>query len=107
MKVLSNASVADPVVDRVRRDLTEAVRELQRLPQIRVIENVTLADGVETPVAHGLGRPAIWVRESSPRGASSSGRVEEVRNGKHDRSRYVVLKATGFGASVICSVAVL
>jgi hypothetical protein len=109
MKALSNASLPNPLLDRVRRDLTEAVRELQRLPssEMRVIENVTLATGIETPVAHGLGRPARWVQASCPRDGTTSGRILEIRSGNYDRAKYVVLKANGWGATITVDVVVL
>ncbi len=100
--------LADPDAERARRVHEDCIRELQGLTctNLRVIPNVTLASGVATPVAHGLGRPALWAQPSAPRGASSSGRIEEIRDG-HDRAKYVVLKATGWGATVTVDVAVL
>lgn len=98
----------DPTLERVRQDHATAITEIQSLPLVnaRVIAGVTLADGVETPVAHGLGRPAQWVRESCPRGAVSTGRVEEIRTGSYDRHKYCVLKATGWGATITADVLV-
>lgn len=94
------------VLERIRRNVLEAIRELQRLPfaAAKVARtNIELADGVATPVPHGLGRRAyVWT--SPPRGASSSGRIEEVRDGSHDPTKYVVLKATGWGASIVVDV---
>lgn len=91
-------------LERIRRNLAEAIRELQGLRVLRVIrEGVELADGVATPIAHNLGRRAfVWV--SPARGASTSGRIEEVRDGSYDMTKYVVLKATGFGATVLVDV---
>lgn len=108
MRRLISTQLGDPVAERVRQDHAAAITELQGLPAVnlRIIPDVELADGVATPVAHGLGRPARWVRESCPRNPSTSGRVEEVRTGSHDRNRYVVLKASGFGATVTVDVAV-
>lgn len=109
MKALAHTTLADPATERVRQELVAAVRELQTLPasSLRVIRDVVLVDGAETPVAHGLGRPASWVKESCPRNASTTGRVEEVRTGTGDRSKVVVLKATGWGAPITVDVCVL
>ena len=109
MKHLANISLNDRDADRSRRDHAEAIAELQRLPAVglRVIEGISLADGIVTLVPHGLGRPALFVRESCPRGASTTGRVEEVRDGTHDRSKGVALKAAGWGATIIVDVLVM
>jgi hypothetical protein len=94
-------------LERIRRNIVEALHELQALPLAgaRVLTDKTLTDGVATPIAHGQGRP-VHVIVSSPRGAVSTGRIEEVRDGSHDRKRYVVLKATGWGAPVTVDVVV-
>jgi len=101
--------LADEQAERVRLNHDQRIRELQGLPgaQLGVISDVVLANGVETPVAHKLGRPPRWVRESCVRGAATPGSVEEVRNGSHDRSEVVVLKATGWGATIVVDVAVM
>jgi hypothetical protein len=98
------------------RKVDEAIREThQRIDEIaaspitgrRIIANVQLADGVDTPIPHGLGRAATWVKTSCPRGApAASGRVEDVRTTSHDRARFVVLKATGWGATITVDVEV-
>ena len=84
------------------------MRELQALPAVglTVLSDVVLADGVRSTVAHKLGRPPRWVGVSVVRGAVSTGRVEEIREGV-DRSRGVVLLATGYGAPVTVDVVVL
>jgi hypothetical protein len=91
--------------DRVRRNHAEAIGELQGRPLVgaNIVGDVSLADGVATSVAHGLGRPARFVVASAPRGAVTSGRIEEVR-GTHDRAKYVVLKASGWGATIVVDV---
>ena len=87
-------------LERVRRNLVDAIRELQigAFAQATTIKNVELADGVPTPVAHKLGLPAFVVL-SPPRGASTSGRITEVR-GTHNPAHYVVLQADGWGATI-------
>lgn len=88
-----------------RRTLEACIVEIQSSPALgsRIIANVELADGVETTIAHKLGRVPRFVRESCPRNAVTTGRVVEVR-GAHDRSQVVVLKATGYGATIIVDV---
>ncbi len=94
--------LADPDAEIVRRNHADGIAALQKaaasIPV--VIAEVTLADGVETPVAHRLGRKPLWVRESCPRGATATGRVVEVRTGSYDRAKVVVLQATGWGATI-------
>lgn len=99
----------EPDAENVRREHARRIVELQATPgaQLQVVTGITLEDGVETPVAHQLGRPPQWVRESCVRGASTVGLVEEVRDGAFDPAKYVVLKASGFGATITCSLAVL
>ncbi len=86
-------------LERIRRNLVDVARELQGQRTVRIIADVELADGVPTPVAHRLGRRA-FVFPSPVRGASTSGRIEEIRDGSHDPNQYVVLEANGFGATV-------
>jgi hypothetical protein len=95
--------------ERVRREHHDAIVELQSLPAagMRVIEGVTLADGVTTPVAHGLGRLPVWICPSAPRNATSTGRIIEVRSGSYDRSKVVALQATGWGATITIDVVAL
>jgi hypothetical protein len=91
------------------RKVDEAIREThQRIDEIaaspitgrRIIANVQLADGVDTPIPHGLGRAATWVKTSCPRGAVAAGYIVDVRTTSHDRAKFVVLKATGWGATI-------
>lgn len=93
-------------LERIRRNLVDVIREEQaRRPKF--IYDVELADGVNTPIAHKLGRPA-FVTPAPVRGASSSGRIEEVRDTDvtriYPRSQFVVLKATGWGATITVDV---
>lgn len=109
LKPLTLPRVEDAELDRVSREIGRAVGELQQLPAafLDVIPNVTLRDGVDTPIAHKLGRSAKWVKESCVRGAVTAGVVTEVRSTKHDTKQYVVLRAEGFGGDVTCTVAVM
>ena len=86
-----------------RRTHEACILELQASGP-RVIADVELADGVERPIAHKLGRKPVFVTTSPPRGASTSGRIEEVRSGSYDRAQVVVLKATGWGATITVDV---
>jgi hypothetical protein len=111
-RVISIAGESTPVTeDRSRRELTEAVRELQRsvLSGAAVISNVSLADATTTTVAHGLGRVPVFVSVSVPRGPSTSGRIEEIRttSGTNDRRKYITLQANGYGATVTVDVLIL
>jgi hypothetical protein len=101
MIALLPVKLADEPTERVRRNHHDAIAEQQRLPSARArfIKDVALADGIATPIAHGLGQPA-FVTHSPPRGPSTSGRIEEVRDGTQDRAKYVVLMASGYGATV-------
>ncbi len=99
----------DDKAELVRLEHERKLVELQKLPAaaLTVIPNVTLADGVATPIAHRLGRRAVcW--HSPPRGAASTGRIEELRTaGSVDPTKFVVLSATGWGASIVVDVFVL
>lgn len=91
-------------LERIRRNLVDVARELQGQRVLRVVkEDLVLADGVATPIAHGLGRRA-FVLLSPVRGATATGRIEEIRDGSHDSTKFAVLKATGFGGPVTVDV---
>lgn len=87
--------------ERIRRNTTDAVKELQASPFVRAvtIRDQALEDGVTTPIPHRLGVRAfvVW---SPVRGPSTVGMIEEVRDEQYDPSLYVVLKASGYGATV-------
>lgn len=101
--------LTDVDAERVRREFDRVIRELQNLPSssLLVISGVSLADTIATVIGHGLGRAPLWVGPSAPRGPSSTGRIEEIIDGTHDRSQVVVLKATGWGATITVDVALL
>ena len=97
----------EPKTDRAVRDHARAIGDLAGKPAngMLVIGGVTLEDGVETPIVHKLGKAPSWVRESCVRGAVTTGRVEEVRTSTtYSRSDYIVLKATGWGATITVDV---
>lgn len=100
--------LGDIAAERARRQHDAAITELQKRPAygLHVLPAIQLADGIATPVAHKLGRAPAFVQTSCPRGPSSSGRIEEVRSTVYDRSKVVVLKATGWGATITVDVMV-
>lgn len=86
--------------ERVRQSHSAAIAELQAQPSAgERITTVTLKDGVPTNVSHGLGRPPAMVTVSPLRGPVTAGFIEEIRAGV-DRTKIIVLKATGYGAPV-------
>lgn len=99
----------DQDAELVRLEHERKLVELQKLPasSLRVIRSVELADGVPTPIAHGLGRALVWVRESCVRGAVTAGLIVETRDGTHALSKFVTLTATGWGATITVDVLVL
>lgn len=98
----------DPNAERARRRQAEAILELQSKPGAseRIIADVSLADTIETPIAHGLGRAPSFVHVSAPRGAVTTGHVEEVRSNSVDRTKTITLKASGWGATITVDVSV-
>lgn len=101
--------VSDPILEEIRRVHEDKIRELQTQPGagLRTISDITLKDGVATPVPHGLGRVPAFVKESCVRGAVTAGVVSELRDGSVDRRLYVLLKATGYGADVAVDLVVV
>ena len=98
---------ADLDQERVRRNFYDAIRELQQRAAVTVVrKDVELVDGVITPVAHALGRTVVCLL-SPVRNALATGRIDEIQDGKYDRTKYVVLKATGYGSTVLVDVCAL
>lgn len=95
--------------EQVRRSHHEKLLELQARPAsaLVVLPNIALAAGVATSIPHGLGRAPLWVKASDPRGATATGRIDEIRDGTSDRTKAIVLKATGYGATITVDVAAL
>lgn len=87
-------------LEQIRRGIVDAIRELQQKPAANVLPGITLADGVETTVAHKLGRLPMMVKPSVVRGATSAGYIVELRDGTVDRSKFLKLKASGYGATI-------
>lgn len=95
--------------ERVRRELDAKIAQLQKLPAMgmAVVGSQSLPDSTLTLVPHPLGRAPSFVTCSPPRGASSTGRLEEIRDGSYDRKKFVGLKATGWGATITVDVLVV
>jgi hypothetical protein len=108
LRAIITPRLPEPQAEEARRVLVESVRELQALPasSLTVIPSVELADGALVSVAHKIGRAPLFVACSAPRGPAAAGYIEEVRDGT-DRKRVVVLRATGYGATVTVDVVAL
>lgn len=101
--------LADEDAERVRRNHDDRIAALERLPaaDLVIVANVTLADGVRTPVTHNLGRVPRSVKLGVPRGATAAGYVNEIRDGSVDRTKQVLLQADDYGATITLDVEVL
>jgi hypothetical protein len=102
-------ALADGDVELVRREIERKLRELQQTPAASLVAlgSYSLVDGVPLTIAHRLGREPVQVIVGPVRGPATVGMVEEVRTGGHDRRQAIVLKASGYGATVAADVAVL
>jgi hypothetical protein len=109
MRPARTVKLADPIAEQANRDHRERIDELQQQPamSMKLIKDVALADGVATPIAHGLGRVPQFIKESAPRNPSTTGHIEEVRSSSYDRTKVIVLKATGWGATITVDVQVM
>lgn len=112
MRKLVDAQLDDPTAERVRRSTAEVIAELQdMMPKSVVIPGVVLANAVETPITHKLGRAPRFVQTSVVSGAATPGVINEFR-GKFSsgapitRSSIIVLRADGFGAPITVDVKV-
>lgn len=99
----------DPSLERVRRNLDDRISELQTLPlaSARVISSISLPDATDVPIVHGLGRKPLCILVSPPRDASTTGLVTEVRGSSYSRDQFVVLHASGFGATITVDLVVV
>lgn len=106
---IDDRRLADPTAEVVRRSHADAIRELDRRPVIRVVRNVVLPDSVHVTVAHRLGAPPSWLKESTVRGAATAGVVVDFESADPngvpiDRTQSVVIMAVGFGATITVDV---
>ena len=111
MKNVIDLQLDDRTADQVRRSVGEAIKEIQSRPAMSalVIRNVSLASGIETPVPHGLGRAPMIGLVSPPRGATTTGRIDDLPGTKArpiDRASVIVLKASGYGATITVDIEV-
>lgn len=79
------------VIDTLRGIINQARRDI-------VIRGVALPDATDVPVSHGLGYGYEHVSVSPPSGPVTSGRVEILVS--PNAAKTVVLRATGYGATV-------
>ena len=102
---LVTPKLTDERAERARREHDEAIRELQASPLFpaRIVRDVSMPDATNVIMQHGFGRPVVAI-VGAPRGASTSGRIEEIRATGYDRSKVIVLKATGWGATITADV---
>jgi len=108
MSSVFTSPLPDVAAERARREHDEQLRALQKRPGVllEVLPNIELADGAAVYVKHGLGRAPRWAAPSIVRGAVATGRIDELREGV-DRTKYIVLQASGFGATITIDLAVL
>lgn len=88
------------LVDLALRSVQEGLSSI--VDQVRhevIIRNVVIANGGHTQVPHGLGYAYSHISVSPVRGASSSGRIEDI-TAQADAKTHIDLEATGFGATV-------
>jgi hypothetical protein len=107
-RALPQQQLADPLTEEVRRTHAQAIDALQRDLNERaavVIENVSLPNATDVTIAHKLGRAPRFIAVSVVRGAAAAGYINEIR-GSTDRSKLIVLRATGFGATITADVRV-
>ncbi len=105
----SSQQLRDPDAEAARREHADKIRELQQMPAalLDVIPNIQLEDGVDKPIAHQLGRIPQWFRESCVRGAVTAGVITEVTGTQYDPTKYLVLRADGYGATITFALAVM
>lgn len=104
---LDGSELEDDVADRVRVTHAQAIQQMQGglFFDAKLIKDVTLANGVDTPISHGLGR-AAFVIVTPARGTDVSGTITETRSATWDRKKFVVLHADGFTADPVVDVVV-
>ncbi len=114
LRVPAGPQLADAATERAMRDVRQSVAGVLDLPaaSMRFVRGVRLADGIATPVPHGLGRIPQFVSASCARAVDTAttltgGAVNEVvSDTANDRTRAVVLMATGYGAAIDVDLAV-
>lgn len=99
----------DPKVERAFKDQARTVDTIAAAPGVNmaVLGAFELADGVETPIPHKLGKVPSAAWASFVRGPVTVGMIEEVTSSSWDRAKYLTLKASGYGATVTVVVVVV
>lgn len=98
--------LGDDKAEQVRQNVNGRLKELGDRNEVVDLGEVSLPDSKVVRVGHQLGRYPKMVVWSPPRGAATPGLLEEVRDGI-DRSKFVGLRATGFGATVRVDIGVV
>jgi hypothetical protein len=99
LRQLSGRRLDDPALEANRREQDEAIAELQGIARATtgvILVNVALEDGIDTPIAHGLGRMPKLIRHGIVRGAVTAGVISEVGR----TAETVTLRADDFGATI-------
>lgn len=97
--VPSPSQLGSTAVERIVRAVIDSLNLIVRdVRRDVVIREVSLPDATDVTVTHGLGYGYEHVSVSPVTGASSSGRIE-IRTSPN-AAKFVVLRATGFGATV-------
>lgn len=108
MTPLVAVRLADADAERVRQSHASAIKEIQSadLASAKIISDVSLPDGVPVAVAHGLGRAPRFVAPSILRGGVTTGLLVEYRSSHPstgapvDRTRFILIAAFAFGATI-------
>ena len=103
MRSPTTIQIADVTADRSVSAVRNVVKDVVGIPLLngRLIADVNLADNATVRIPHRLGRKwQGWILTSF-RGASTTGRLEDVS--ALDAETHLTLKATGWGATVTAS----
>lgn len=114
----TTVKLEDPDAESVRRNLSDRITELQRLPfaGARIIRDVELPPSVEVTIRHGLGRAPLWVGVSVLRNptlaALTAGFIDDLGSAYQsglpiDRTKFLSLVAFFFGATITVDLVVL
>jgi hypothetical protein len=101
--------LADPDIERVRRNHHDVLLELQGRPGVDgyVVEDVDLEDATNTVIEHGLGRRARVFVSAVRNATNNTGHVHETQSDAYDDTRYAVLVAKGFGSTITADLWIL
>lgn len=117
MRPVISKKLVDPDAEVVRRSTAEAITELQTLPIAGAIfiPDVVLPDATDVRVSHKLGRAPRFVSESTVRevtAIASAGIIvdlgtEDTAGRPINRANQIVLRASGYGATIVVNVMVV